>query len=176
MNIFKCRICESPYAGNTKPSNCPFCGAPAKFIILAENWVDRQAPELSEISKRNLEQSLTMELENMAFYRCAMEAAEDPLARAMFEALLNVETKHAESVRELLGRSEGWFAEPVGACSTTSPREHLEEGLRREHEAVKFYRSAAGSAKEERVKEFFTALVEIEEDHISISNLGLGVA
>ncbi len=176
MNVFKCRICEDPYAGNTKPSNCPSCGAPAKFIILAENWIDRQAPELSETSRRNLEDSLLMEMENMSFYRCAMGAAEDPLALAMFEALLNVETKHAQSVRGLLGRSEEWFAGAADVCSTTSPREHLEEALRREHEAVEFYKSASASAEEERVKEFFTALVEIEEDHISISNLGLGVA
>ena len=176
MNVFKCRICEDPYAGNTKPSNCPFCGAPARFTILAENWIDRPAPELSETSRKSLEQSLTMEMENIAFYRCAMDATDDPLARAMFEALLRAETKHAESVRKLLGGDGESRDDTVEVCSTPSPGEHLEEGLRREHEAAEFYRSAAGSAKEKRVKEFFTALAEVEEDHISISNLGLGVA
>ena len=176
MNVFKCRICEDPYAGNTKPSNCPFCGAPARFVILAENWIDRQAPELSDISRGSLEQALTMEMENMAFYYCAMDTAEDPLAQAMFEALLHAETKHAQSVRRLLGRGDDWSPDTAEACSTTSPREHIEEGLRREHEAAEFYRSAAESSDEERVKEFFTALTEVEEDHISISNLGLGVA
>ncbi|NQU07401.1 MAG: hypothetical protein HQ583_02485 [Candidatus Abyssubacteria bacterium] len=61
-------------------------------------------------------------------------------------------------------------------CSATSPEEHLQEALRREQEAVEFYTSAAESAVEERVKEFFTALAEIEEDHISLSNLGSGLA
>ena len=176
MNVFKCRICEDPYAGNVKPSNCPFCGAPARFFILAENWIDREAPQLDEVSRKNLEESLRMGLDNVRFYRCAMGAAEDPLARAMFEALLNVETKHVNSVSGLLGRSEEWFADGEETCSTTSPGEHLEEALRREHEAVAFYRSAVESTGEERVKEFFTALIDVEEDHISISNLGLGVA
>ena len=76
MNVFKCKICGDPYVGNTKPSNCPFCGAPAKFIILAENWVEPEASELSETSKNLLEKSLEMEIDNAQFYLCAVSATE----------------------------------------------------------------------------------------------------
>lgn len=176
MNVFKCKICGDPYVGNTKPSNCPFCGAPAKFVILAENWVDREAPLLSESSREKLEQSVGMELDNARFYQCAMNAAEDPLARAMFEALSRIEQSHARIMCRLLGRAE----EPIGddsyTCSASSPKEHLEEALRKEEEAIQFYRSAADLTAEEQVEELFRALVEIEQDHISLSNLGLGVA
>jgi rubrerythrin len=176
MNVFKCKVCGDPYVGNTKPSNCPYCGAPARFTILAENWVDRDLPQLSEASRHNLEESLRMELDNARFYGCAMKAAEDSLAQAMFEALSRIETVHACAACRLLGRPEEHAGDDSEACSTTSPREHLEEALRREREAVRFYRSAADSAVEEQVEEFFGALVEVEEDHISLSNLGLGVA
>jgi rubrerythrin len=176
MNVYKCKICEDPYVGNTKPSNCPYCGAPAKFIILAENWVDRAPPQLSETSRNSLEEALNMELNNARFYQCAMRAAEEPLAQAMFEALSRIESVHARSTCRLLGRPEEHVGEDSGTCSAASPREHLEEALRKEQEAVRFYRSAADSALEEQVEEFFSALVEVEEDHISLSNLGLGVA
>jgi rubrerythrin len=176
MNVYKCKICGDPYVGNTKPSNCPFCGAPAKFMILAVNWVDREALQLSELSREKLVQSLEMELDNARFYRCATKAAEDQLALAMFEALSRIEAAHARTVCRLLGRAEEHVGDDSETCSATSPREHLEEALRREREAVRFYRSAAELAVEEQVEEYFRALVEVEEDHISLSNLGLGVA
>ena len=175
MNVYKCKICGDPYVGNTKPSNCPFCGAPAKFMILAANWIDREAPRVSEISRQKLEQSLEMELDNVRFYQCAMNAADDPLAQAMFEALSRIEHSHARTVCRLLGRPEASIGEDC-TCSATSPQEHLEEALRREKEGVRFYRAAADLATEEQVEEFFGALAEVEEDHISLSNLGLGVA
>ena len=176
MNVFKCKICGDPYVGNTKPSNCPFCGAPAKCIILAENWVEPDFPKLSEASRSLLEDSLKMEIENAQFYRCAMSGAKEPLPKAMFSALARIETGHVSVTCRLLGRSEESIADNPGCCSAASPEEHLREALRREQEGVEFYRTAAESAEEERVKEVFTALVEVEADHISLSNLGLGIA
>jgi len=176
MNVFKCKICADPYVGNTKPSNCPCCGAPAKFIILAENWVEPSVPELSEVSRQKLEESLEMEIDNVRFYRCALNSAEDPLAQAMFEALSRIEARHAGAARELLGHPADAIEDDPDACSATSAEDHLHEALRREQEAVRFYKTAAESVGEERVKQFFSALVEVEEDHISLSNLGLGIA
>lgn len=176
MNVFKCRICVDPYVGNTKPSNCPFCGAPAKFIILAENWVEPEVPELSDASRNLLEESLKMEIDNVRFYRCAMKSAKEPLPLEMFRALARIETGHVSTARKLLGQPDEDIADGPDICSATSSEEHLQEALRREHEGVAFYTSAAESAQEELVKEFFAALVEVEADHISLSNLGLGIA
>lgn len=176
MNVFVCRICGDPYVGNTKPSNCPHCGAPAKYIILAENWVEPEIPELSDVSRKHLEASLKLEVDNVQFYRCAVNAATDPQARAMFKALSKIEAEHASTVCKLLKRSKEAIADNPATCSATTQEEHLQEALRREEKAVKFYTSAADSAVEPVVKEFFEALVEIEGDHISLSNLGLGIA
>jgi rubrerythrin len=163
MNVYKCKICVDPYVGNTKPSNCPFCGAPAKFIILAENWVEPKTPDLSDASKER-------------FYRCATNSAKEPLPLEMFKALERIEAGHVSTARKLLGRPDEGIEDGLDTCSATSSEEHLREALQREREGVNFYRTAAESAQEEVVREFFTALAEVEEDHISLSNLGLGIA
>jgi rubrerythrin len=183
MHVFKCKICEDPYLGTASPSNCPFCGAPKRFIILAENWVDRELPALTDASRMNLEKTLRMEMENARFYQCALGATEDPQEQAMFFALSRVEVGHADSACRLLGRSAEDVEEDApedaadyaNAYSAISPQDHLKEALRREREAVEFYTSAADLAEEELVKEFFEALIDVENDHISLSNLSLGV-
>lgn len=176
MNVYKCTICGDPYVGNTKPSNCPFCGAPAKYIILAENWVEPEVPELTDVSRKHLEASLKLETDNVQFYRCAMNAAKEPMAQAMFKALSRIEAEHASTVCKLLNRPKEVVEDKPSVCKGTTSEEHLQEALEREQKAVKFYTSAAESATEPRVKEFFEALVEVEDDHISLSNLGLGIA
>ena len=176
MNVYLCRICGDPYVGNTKPSNCPFCGAPAKFIILAENWVETELPELTEVTRKHLEASLKLEVENVQFYRCAMNATEDPLAKAMFKALSRIEGEHASIVCKFLRIPKVTVEDVLEVCGFTTKEEHLEEALRREQKAVRFYTAAAESATEPPVKEFFEAVTEIEGDHISLSQLRLGLA
>jgi rubrerythrin len=176
MNVYKCRICGDPYVGNTKPSNCPFCGAPAKFIILAENWVETEIPEVTDVTRKHLEASLKLEVDNVQFYRCAVNATEDPMAKAMFKALSRIEAEHASVVCKFLKIPKVQVQDSMEVCGLTTKEEHLEEALKREQKAVRFYTSAAQSATEAPVKEFFEALVEIESDHISLSQLRLGIA
>jgi rubrerythrin len=176
MNVYMCRICGDPYVGNTKPSNCPHCGAPAKYIILAQNWVEPEVPELTDASRKHLQASLKLEVDNVQFYRCAMQATDDPMVKAMFRALSKIEAEHASTVCKLLKRPKPVIEDDPDACSATTHDQRLQEALNREQKAVRFYKAAAASAEEDRVKEFFEALVEIEDDHISLSNLGLGIA
>ena len=39
--LFRCRICGDPYLGSAPPSFCPFCGAPQRYMVPAEEYVDR---------------------------------------------------------------------------------------------------------------------------------------
>lgn len=176
MNVFRCRICGDPYVGNTKPSNCPYCGAPAKFIILAENWVEPRPIDLTEVTKKHLEGALKLEVDNVLFYRCATNATEEPMANAMFKALSRIEAEHASAICKFLRIPKVVMEENPEVCVFKTPEEHLEEALRREQKAVKFYTSAAQSATEPPIKEFFEALMEAESDHISLSQLRLGIA
>lgn len=175
MNVYKCRVCGDPYVGNAKPSNCPFCGAPAKYIVLAEHWVEPEIPELTDVTRKHLEASLKLEVENVQFYRCAMNATDEPMTKAMFKALSKIEAEHASVVSKFLKLPNPGVDDNPEICALTTREEHLEEAHRREQKAVQFYTSAAQSATEPPVKEFFEALVEIENDHISLSQLHLGI-
>ena len=113
MKLYRCQICGDPYLGSAPPSNCPFCGAPQKYIVLAEDYVDQNdIPDLTPRSRENLEKALDLEVRNSAFYLCAAACSPDAVAQAMFKA------------RE---------------------------------------------ATEERVRQLFSALVEIESDHVHLS-------
>jgi hypothetical protein len=88
LKLFRCRICGDPYLGSEPPSYCPFCGAPQKYMAPAEEYVDRNdVPNLSAQSRANLEKALDLEVRNAAFYMCASDCAQDPVAKAMFKAL-----------------------------------------------------------------------------------------
>ncbi|RJP19825.1 MAG: ferritin [Candidatus Abyssobacteria bacterium SURF_5] len=176
MNVFKCRVCGDPYVGNTKPSNCPFCGAPAKFIILADNWVEPEPPILSDVTRKHLESALKLEVDNVQFYRCAMNATDEPLTKEMFKALSRIESEHASVICKYLNVPKVAVQDVPEICGLTTREEHLEEALRREQEAVKFYSAAARGTTEEPVREFFEAVSEVENDHISLSQLRLGIA
>ncbi|GAB4333180.1 MAG: hypothetical protein Kow0099_05040 [Candidatus Abyssubacteria bacterium] len=176
MNVFKCKVCEGPYLGNTRPSNCPYCGAPSMYMILAENWTAPELPELTEVTRKHLEASLKLEVENVQFYRCAMRAAVEPMAQAMFQALSRIESEHASRVCKFLRRPKVAVEDNPSVCAATRTEEHYKEALEREQKAVRFYTSAAESATEPVVKEFFEALAEVERDHIGLQKLGLGVA
>ncbi len=50
---------------------------------------------------------------------------------------------------------------------------NLEESHSREDRAIKFYSQAATEAKNARVKEIFEAFVEVETDHLHLSEARL---
>jgi len=50
---------------------------------------------------------------------------------------------------------------------------NLEESHSREDRAIKFYSQAAVEAKNPRVKEIFEAFVEVETDHLHLSEVRL---
>ena len=92
IKVYRCRICGDPYIGSEAPMQCPFCGAPQKFFVEAQDWnPDEFNVQLTEISKKNLEAALQLELDNAAFYDCAKNAADkagDHYSLAKFKALM----------------------------------------------------------------------------------------
>ena len=51
----------------------------------------------------------------------------------------------------------------------TVNKENLEESHRRETRAIDFYKAAAGESENERVKQIFESFVEVETDHLRLS-------
>lgn len=170
MKIFRCLICGDPYVGYEKPKNCPFCGAHEEFMVESQDWEDRnKGIELTEVSKKNLEKALEIEISNSAFYRCAAEKAEDKSVQAMFKALSKIEAEHASTICKILGIPKPDISKVEIHCARND-LENLKESASRETRASSFYEKAASEATEPRVKEVFLALVEIEKDHLDLDH------
>jgi rubrerythrin len=169
MKLFRCQICGDPYLGSEPPSFCPFCGAPQKYMVPAEQYQDRNdIPDLSSQSRQNLETALDLEVKNAAFYLCASQCAPDPVSQAMFKALSKAESEHASLMCKLLKVPKPAITPDDKACQKV-PRANFAAAHQRETHAVEFYRQAANQAVETRVKEVFAALSEIESFHIALA-------
>lgn len=164
VKLWRCEICGDPYVGEAPPENCPFCGAHREHIKEASSAEANFDVPLSEKDKKNAEHALQVEISNAAFYFCAADkGGEDSL---LFKALGKVEAEHASIWRKILKLD----SVPKGTeeCRTEN-LENLKESHKREEEAINFYQKAAAVSDNERIKEIFLALVEVETDHLHLS-------
>jgi rubrerythrin len=169
LKLFRCQICGDPYLGSEPPSFCPFCGAPEKYLAPAQEYVDRNTvPNLSAKSRENLEKALELEVRNAAFYMCASECAPDAFFKAMFKALWRTEAEHASLICKILKVAKPEIKADTKACQQ-DPKANFAAAHEREQRAVAFYSQSAQEAVEDRVKEVFTALTEVETYHIALS-------
>ncbi|MBW2966850.1 ferritin, partial [Candidatus Woesearchaeota archaeon] len=95
VRTWRCKICGDPYVGEGKPTHCPFCGAEAKHIIHATDYVEPVVDNLSEVSRNNIFEAIKLEVSNAQFYFCAAKKAKDIELQARFKALGKVESEHA---------------------------------------------------------------------------------
>ncbi|MEW6115906.1 MAG: ferritin family protein [Nitrospirota bacterium] len=169
MNFYRCLICGDPYGGKEKPSHCPFCGAKSEYIVSAAEWIDENTSiaTLSNISRKNLERTLQLEVNNTAFYRDAMGRTKDIELQGIFKYLSKVEGEHASVVKKIL-KCEAPNPEPGKEVASDNDHENLKRAQELEKFAAKFYSQAAGEAVEPRVKKVFIALSTIESEHIRI--------
>jgi rubrerythrin len=168
MKLFRCQICGDPYLGEERPVNCPFCGAHARYLVLQEDYVEPVIESLSEVSKKNLETTLGLEVSNAEFYACASRRAQSDEMRNLFKALSKVESEHASLVSKALGIKKPPINLESEVCSGDDVA-NLKESHRVEERAIKLYGKFLSEASEPRVQEIFSALVGIESDHLSLS-------
>jgi len=165
--LFRCRICGDPYIGVKPPNRCPFCGAYEEFIVEAKKFDRTFDVTLNDKDKANADKAFRIEISNAEFYFCAAERTDDDEGKQLFKALGKVEAEHAAIWRKILKAPK----EVIGIsdkCSVRN-RENLEESHARETRAIDFYKQAAKDANNERVKEIFSALVQVETDHLHLS-------
>lgn len=169
VKIYRCRICGDPYIGASLPSRCPYCGAPAKYIVEAKDWDPSEFnADLSDVTRKNLQKALQLELNNASFYECAMnsaKAAGDEYMQLKFKALMKVEREHASAICKYLKTD---IPKIIEATCDASASANSAEGYRREGIAINSYAQYRDEADEPHLKEFFNALVEIESDHLDI--------
>ncbi|MBW2995626.1 ferritin [Candidatus Woesearchaeota archaeon] len=166
VKLWRCEICGDPYVGDEAPSNCPFCGAKKEHIKEAKEAEVNFDVSLNEKDKANVEHALKVEVSNAAFYGCAEKKTNDEEGKQLFKALRKVEAEHASVWKKILKLDKI----PVGddECFVEN-KENLEESHKREERAIEFYRKAAEESDNERVKKIFEVFVEVETDHLQLS-------
>lgn len=166
VKLFRCEICGDPYIGESAPDNCPFCGAHKQYIKEASEAKVSFDVELNETDKANAEHALEVEVSNSTFYFCASKKSDDEEGKLLFKALGKVEAEHASIWKKILKLSS--VPEGNDTCHTSNS-ENLKESHERETRAIEFYSKAAEESENERLRELFNALVEIEIDHLTFS-------
>ena len=170
MKLWRCKICGDPYLGEEKPRNCPFCGAQERHLVSQEDYEDRTGlvPDLTEVSKKNLEAALQLEIGNTEFYACASRKAETDEMKNLFKALKKVESEHADLLCKALGIKKPPINEDFDECQTKDI-DNLKESHMREDRAIHKYAEFLSQATEPRVIEIFSAIIAVESDHLSLS-------
>jgi rubrerythrin len=166
VKLWRCEICGDPYVGESPPNNCPFCGAHHEYIKETKDVKANFDVELSDKDRANAEHALQVEVSNSTFYFCAAQKTDDAEGKLLFKALGKIEAEHASIWKKILKLDSA----PKGndTCHIKN-RENLEDSHTRETRAINFYREAAGTSDNQRVKEIFEALVDIETDHLNLS-------
>lgn len=165
--LFRCKICGDPYIGETAPSRCPFCGAYENFIVEAKDYNETFDVELNEKDKANAETALEVEISNAAFYFCASERSNDEGYSKLFKALGKVEAEHASIWKKILKMDKVDI--PKSEACPPEDKGNLQESHARETRAIEFYKQSAKEAENPRVKQLFAALVQVEIDHLGLS-------
>jgi rubrerythrin len=166
VKLWRCEICGDPYIGERPPTNCPFCGAKTKYIREAKEVVVNFDVELNEKDLANAQKALQVEVSNAAFYFCAAKKTDDEEGKQLFKALGKVEAEHASVWKKILKLDQSPHANDP--CHTSN-KENLEDSHARETRAIQFYGEAAQESQNQRIKEIFRAFVEVETDHLQLS-------
>jgi rubrerythrin len=170
IDLWRCEICGDPYIGDNPPDNCPFCGAHKKYIRKAKEAKAVFDVILSDKDKENVTRALSVEVSNSTFYFCAAKQTDDPEGQLLFKALAKIELEHAIIWKKLLKLTD--LPKGTDTCFTKN-KENLQESHNRETRAIEFYKKAALDSDNNRVKQIFEALVEIETDHLNLSGVRL---
>jgi rubrerythrin len=173
INLYRCNICGEAYVGEVKPSHCPFCGAHTQWLVGANDYIKPEVPELTDISRENLEFTYNLEMKASQIYHCIRKKTQDEFILGMFKAISKVEMEHAELVGKLIGKDPSCEIPFKEALCTEDRKDSLGKTKDLEINAIKHYKKFLKEATESRVKDIFQALVEVEQDHLDMVNANL---
>ncbi len=166
---YRCRICGEVYLGDKKPTQCPYCGARARYLVnLEREEFNRLKPDkVTDNDLDMIKKAIKLEVDNAKFYYCAGDETQDEDEAETFERLGGIEEQHAKAlanIAEIDRRNIG----STKSCSEEA-RENYTDAHDREERAIQRYGEFARRADEPEVEEFFRAIIEIEKDHLDLS-------
>ena len=169
MKTWICEICGDAYVGLEKPKNCPFCGARENFIKLGSEAkpIVNEKIELGEQSVKNLKATYDLEIKAVAIYNCMAGKAKTYEIKAMFKCLAKVEFEHATIATKILQSARPEIGEEI--CSEEDA-DNFKKTVELEINAVNIYNKFLNKSEEKNIKILFTALSQVEQDHIELIN------
>lgn len=167
MKTWICEICGDAYIGEHKPSECPFCGARQAFIKEGKDAkpVVEVKTELSAQTIKNLQETLQLEIDANALYLCMAGKAGSYEVMKMYKRLAKVELEHAIICTKLM---QIQMPEIVSKQCSDLEIENFKKTIELEEHASELYANFAKQATETHVKIMFTALNQVEADHIKL--------
>jgi rubrerythrin len=167
MQLYICEICGDAYIGVEKPSDCPFCGARGNFIRLAieAKPIAEIKTEIGELSKKNLRETLDLEIKASATYLCMAGKAKDYQIIKMYKRLAKVELEHAIIATKLLNIA---LPEIKPENCSNADVENFQKTIELEDHAVELYQKFAKEAQEGHIRKFFGAITQVEAGHIEL--------
>ena len=167
VKLYRCIVCGDGYIGTNAPPNCPFCGAHVGYILEAKDAQVNFDVPLSAKDQANVEHALKVEISNSAFYACAANQTNDPEGKILFKALGKIEAEHASIWKKILKtgiRSAGKRRLPHGECR------EFERVPRKGNQGDRILQKVSQpNSDHPRIRQLFEALVEIETDHLQLS-------
>lgn len=167
MKTYICEICGDAYLGKNKPSECPFCGVGDNYIKDGNEArpIVNEEIEISEVSLKNLQETLDLEMKANAIYLCMAGNADTYELKAMYKRLAKVELEHANVVCKIMKIGVPSIMEEE--CSEDDV-ENFKRTIELEEHASDLYHQFAKDSVEELLKKMFSALAITEEGHIKL--------
>ena len=174
MKLYRCRICGETYLGHGVPTECPFCGADAEYIVLTEDYPeDVNDVQLTEVERADLETSIELETSNTRFYLAMAARKDNPKLSSAYKRLARVEAEHCSVFSKLAKMPKpADLLEPGEELGTWEA--DIDESLRRENLASALYAEFAGRATSPRLREIWSAVSRVEETHIELDGVAKG--
>ena len=174
MKMYRCRICGETYLGSERPSHCPFCGAHAELLVLTEEFPeDINVVYPTEIERADLEAAIELERSNTRFYLAMSRRGDNPKLASAYKRLAKVEAEHCSLFCKLAGAPKPADLLEPGA-ELGSWDDDIDESLRRETRASALYAEFAGRTTSPRLLEVFSAVSDVEADHIQLDGVAKG--
>lgn len=104
----------------------------------------------------------------MECYFCAADQADNVHDATMFNRLAKIESEHASTIIRELNIPSINIRRDMDICSNVNTF-NLEKSHTLELNAIQYYLQYLEMATEDRIIEVFNALIEIESDHLSLT-------
>lgn len=176
MKVYRCAICGEVYLGTQPPSRCPFCGVDQEHLVDTREYdVTTNDIEVTDQERADIEKAIALEVHDSRWYITMSKRDKDSALGSAFKRLSKVEQEHCELFCKLIKVED--------PSNLTDEIDGVEEwcadiaaAIEAEGGAAKYYREVSERATNERVREVFAAIADVELDHVETNRFLAGIA